>query len=140
MDCNSLKVISHRLAVAGAAAVLSCAAEARLPSERLLEAIRQVETEDGRTSANVYQLRAIAVYDVNRIYGTGYRYADVFDRHVARRIVRKYLDYWSEVYRSETGRYPTDEVLARIHHGGPRGWCRKLTEKYWQRIVRVLEK
>ena len=36
----------------------------------------------------------------------------------------------------ETGKKPTDEVLARIWNGGPRGWKKKSTRKYW--LARVL--
>ena len=36
------------------------------------------------------------------------------------------------------GRPVTQEDIARIHNGGPNGYKKKSTEKYWQKVKKVL--
>ena len=50
-----------------------------------------------------------------------------------------YLRHYGEVYKKETGKDPTVEVLARIHNGGPRGWKKEATRSYWARVERRLK-
>ena len=102
----------------------------------LFSAIAQVESCNGQTSKNVYQITRQYVDDVNRILmgNETYTYDDVNDRERSERMMEIYLAHYCVKYKDETGRFPTWETIARIHNGGPRGWCKYATKKYWRRV------
>lgn len=52
----------------------------------------------------------------------------------ARFIVFAYLYRYGRAYERETKKPVTLEVLARIHNGGPDGWKKEATKKYWLKI------
>jgi len=106
----------------------------------LYRAIAQVESERGRTSDNIYQIRPIYVKDVNRIFHMRYKMKDVLDRDKAEMIMWYYWQYYGIRYQLDTGMDPTFEVLARIHNGGPEGWRRKSTLVYWTRVKNTISK
>lgn len=91
---------------------------------------------DHGKALGVLQIRVEVVKDVNRVYRTRYVHRDALDPKKSFEICRLYLSYWGRHYEKETGNKPTDEVLARIWNGGPRGWKKKSTRKYW--LTRVL--
>ena len=108
------------------------------PSDRLLDAIAQVESENGSTSPNVYQLTPAYIEDVYRITG---RLVDPNNREESRQAVREYLTHYGRIYMKTSGhKKPNDEVFARIHNGGPNGWRKQATAKYWKKIKQVLTK
>ena len=101
----------------------------------LFAAIAQVESDNGKTSKNVYQLTRIYVDDVNRISkDEAFLYEDRNDRCKAERMMCIYWTYYGKRYLDQTGRTPTWETLARIHNGGPDGWKKYGTKKYWRRV------
>ena len=104
----------------------------------LLIAIRVVESTDGldvRADGNNYQITRVCVEDVNRIYGTRYRYpADVRDEETAQNIAFLYLAYYADVYRREHGRVPSKDTLARIYNRGYRGAMRGEGAKYAAKV------
>ena len=102
----------------------------------LLIAIRGVESTNGLTSGNQLQISDICVADVNRIYKTSYAPIDVYDREKSKEIAELYLMYWGEEYRRKTGRPPDYEIYARIWNGGPNGWKKPSTLKYWKKVRR----
>jgi len=114
----------------------------------LYAAISQVESDRGATSANVYQIRDIYIADVNRICermcklsGTAFRpfpSEAKFDRRASERMMAIYWQHWGMEYEKKTGECVTYEVLARIHNGGPIGWKKRETRRYWQRVLEVL--
>ena len=113
-----------------------------LPLAPLYFAIAQVESDNGLTSANVYQLSKAYVHDVNYVAVRRYSFRDD-DRYIrwkAEAMMCEYLAYYGEEYRHRTGNLPTYEVLARIHNGGPNGWRKPSTLKYWAKVKRELEK
>lgn len=108
-------------------------------SDRLLDAIERVESMDGRSSSNLYQMQRVYYRDWCRIYGhrfteDGYAAAST-SRYTSRRIIREWWAYW--VWR---GRPCTEEGLARMHNGGPNGPYKKSTYRYWIRVKRELDK
>lgn len=109
------------------------------PTERqLLDALAEVESSRGATSANVYQLRSIYVRDCNRIAartGDARRWtsADRFDKSKAESMMRVYWSFYA-------GRGASAERRARIHNGGPDGASKRATERYWRRVQRALER
>ena len=122
-----------------AAAHLSFMAYAtRTPSERLLDAIRQVESSggkytvgDGGKAVGAYQLHKIYVDDVNRIAKTKYTYIDRMNEAKSRQMVRLYLAHY--------GKGLTLLDMARIHNGGPRGHKKDSTIGYAFKIERAMK-
>lgn len=104
----------------------------------LLRALAMVESDDGVTSRNVYQIERIYIEDVNRIEDADYRWEDVYSRERSEEMVRAYLAYYGARYERITGRTPTEEVYARIHNGGPDGWRKRATVRYWRKVRRYL--
>ena len=105
----------------------------------LFAALAQVESNNGKTSQNIYQITERFVDDVNRISTEEkFVYSDRYDRKRSERMMEIYLTHYCIKYTNETGRLPTWETMARIHNGGPRGWSKYATKKYWRRVKRLL--
>lgn len=118
----------------------------------LYAAIAQVESDRGATSANVYQLKTLYVADVNRIVrgwnrnagASGvtpfpiFTAADRMNEAASREMMALYWTHYGRVYAAQTGRPVTYEVLARIHNGGPNGWKKRSTLRYWARVKDVM--
>lgn len=99
----------------------------------------------GRYDAvGLYQLHIEYVEDVKAIVkrlklpGKKFIYADRKDPDKSRQMVKFYLFHYGSAYMAKTGKMPTIEVLARIHNGGPKGYAKKATEKYWMKVKAVL--
>ena len=109
----------------------------------LFAAIAEVESENGKTSNNVYQLTISYVVDVNSIRinkgQSWFYFIDRVDRAKSKRMMLTYWRHYGEQYRRTTGKTPTAEVLARIHNGGPDGWKNPATHKYWQKVKAVMD-
>ena len=119
--------------------VLLMGADAVAQSDRLLDAIEQVES-GGRTNVVGDNGKAIGPMQIHRVYwqdavehdpSIGGCYAECKDPTYARRIVRAYMDRYAPKGAS-------DEVLARIHNGGPKGHRKDATVKYWVKVRRRL--
>ena len=119
-------------------------------SEKLLDAIAMQESKNNPNAKGdkrkgkymaigAYQLWDIYVQDVNRFAKTTYTSADRWNPEISREIVRKYLTHYGKRYERLTGKKATDEVLARIHNGGPNGFEKSATDKYWNEIQRYLK-
>lgn len=102
----------------------------------LLIAINAVESHNGLTSDNQLQIREICIEDVNRIYGTTYNMSDVYDLETSKEIAVLYLKYWGKKAKPN----PDYETLARIWNGGPNGWKKQSTKKYWKKVKKELYK
>lgn len=100
----------------------------------LLLALRAVESSNGTASRNQYQIREICVSDVNRLYGTRYTMNDAYDNKKSREMAILYLTYWGNRYMQTQHKVPTYETYARIWNGGPNGWKKRCTEKYWNKV------
>lgn len=108
---------------------------------RLLAAIKQVES-GGDANAIGDQGKALGVYQIWESYwrdavayvpSIGGCYQDCKDPKYAEFVVRAYLAR----YAPKRGTV-TLEMLARIHNGGPRGYLKPATLKYWLKIQKVL--
>jgi hypothetical protein len=105
--------------------------------ERLLDAIAQVESRgehnavgDGGRAVGMYQIHRKYWQDGTRILGVDWQYRDASDPVKARRVVRAYLCHY--------GRNRTLLEMARIHNGGPKGYCKPATREYAKKIEAVL--
>lgn len=111
----------------------------------VLDAIALVESGnedfvigDGGNAFGAYQIHESVVAEINGFYGFTYEHADMFDGRKARIVAAKYLLFWGRAYYERTGHKPTPEVWARIFNGGPRGYQKASTLKYWRKVERVL--
>ena len=79
------------------------------------------------------QIRQPVCDDINRRFNTKHRAEDCLgDRNLSIEICKKYLSMWGD-------EKSTDEKLARIWNGGPKGFNKKSTEVYWAKVQKVLE-
>ena len=78
------------------------------------------------------QIRPIMVRDVNRIIGTSYTHQQVTNRATATFIANAYLSHY--------GKNLSDESLARLWQGGPRGAKKSSTRAYARRVMRELDR
>ena len=84
----------------------------------------------GSGAYGMYQIRMPYLSDANDAMGTDYTLDDMLDPEKAEQVVKAYLVRWGSKFAERHGRNPTDEELARIHNGGPRGAERNSTLKY----------
>lgn len=108
--------------------------------EKLLDAIRKVESQNGKYlegkngEMGPYQMKKIVIDDVNNILGKSvYKYEDAYNEEKAREICRLYMEYWSR----KAGCFNI-ETMARIWNGGPKGYKKESTLKYWNNIRSIL--
>jgi len=87
--------------------------------------------DQGR-SIGCLQITEACVRDVNRIYGTTFKWPDdCFNRYLSQRICTLYLAHYG-------GEKATDQTLARIWNSGPNGHKKAVSLKYWRKIKRHL--
>ena len=87
---------------------------------------------DNGASYGLLQIQRAVVEDVNRIYGTSYAHLDAFTPTLAKEICELYLEHY--IAKERTGVEPTYENAARVWNGGPGGWTKKSTDKYWLKV------
>jgi soluble lytic murein transglycosylase-like protein len=104
----------------------------------LLSALIQIES-NGNDHARgrhgelgALQIKPILVRDVNRIMGTSYTHSQVTNRATATFIANAYLSHY--------GKNLSDESLARLWQGGPRGAKKSSTRAYARRVMRELDR
>jgi hypothetical protein len=103
----------------------------------LLSALIQIESggndlAKGRHGElGALQIKPIMVRDVNRFAHTTYAHGQVTNRQVSIAIARAYLAHYG-------GGNLSDESLARIWQGGPKGHHRQATRAYARRVMRKL--
>ena len=114
--------------------------------DHLLEAMIQVESRGvensvgdkhlGKPSIGVLQIRPIMVREVNRIlkkHKIKKKYS-MDDRYN-----REYSIEMFYIWRFYHHPKASDEVVARCWNGGPRGWKRKSTKHYWNKVQKEIE-
>jgi hypothetical protein len=89
---------------------------------------------DGGRALGILQIHAAAWKDGCAEMKVDWSYDTATNALRSRAVCHAYLMRYGRAYERETGRQATPEVLARIWNGGPRGWKRKGTEAYWQRV------
>ena len=85
------------------------------------------------------QVWKVVVDDVNRVYKTDYKHEDMFDRAKSVDVCKKYLLHYGKVYKKQTGKPITAEVLARIWNSGPNGWQKPCSVPYWNKVKKTLK-
>ena len=108
----------------------------------LLHAIHMVETGgrlgpikgDGGAALGPLQIHRACWQDAN-LPG---KYEDVADLAYAKRVFAAYMARYAT--ESRLGRPVTDEDRARIWNGGPNGYKKRATLKYWEKVRKVMNK
>lgn len=94
---------------------------------------------DGGKAVGILQIHPVVVEDVNRIYQTKYTEKDRLNKAKSMSICRLYLKYYGTRYQLKTGKKADIEVLSRIWNGGPDGWKKQSTIKYWEKVKGLYE-
>lgn len=76
---------------------------------------------DNGKAIGILQIQWKYVVDVNTKFGTNYSHEDMQDPEIAKQVTRLYLGYWGYHLYSK-GIEVNDEVLCRLHNGGPNGY------------------
>ena len=110
---------------------------------RVLQSIRIVESNnipsavgDGGNAIGVYQIWESYWKDATEFCNLGGKYRDCFVPEYADRIVRCYMKRYATPRR--LGREATMQDIARIHNGGPNGYKKQATLKYWEKVEKIL--
>ena len=105
----------------------------------LYAAMRWVESNDNPSAVGdngnaigCYQIWENYWIDATEFSGIGGSYSDCFDCQYAHDIVVAYMNRYATENR--LGRPVTFEDVARIHNGGPNGYKRESTKKYWKKV------
>jgi len=112
--------------------------------DELMDALIIVESNgndnavgDNGRALGCLQIWKVVVDDVNRVSKKKYTHADAYDRRKAREICEIYLRHYGN-HAAKNGVNVTDEVLARIWNGGPKGYIKDSTKPYWKKVQAVL--
>lgn len=88
----------------------------------------------GEDARGCLQIRACVIKDVNRIYGTRFAHNDAYKPAKAKAICLLYLLHYCKPGQR------TYERMSRTFNGGPNGYRKQSTLKYWQKVKRELNK
>ena len=115
--------------------------------QNMLDGIAEVESlsglltnGDNGNAIGHLQIWKITVDDVNRVYKTSYTYQDRNSVQKSEEIFIKYLSFWGKQYHKNTGCDPDEEIYSRIWNGGPKGYRKKSTFKYWHKYKAAKQK
>ena len=122
------------LALAVALAGLNARSAEDIDYAALFKAIRQVESDCGKTSANAYQITVAYLADLERITGDTWDYNEVTRSEAKSELAMR--TYWAYYSRSLHGRPVTAKWLAQVHRVGLRGITTRkwVAEAYWKRV------
>lgn len=112
--------------------------------EALLDALIQVESNgnddavgDNGNAIGCLQIWKIYWQDATEFSKIGGSYKDCFNRDYAKKVVNAYMIRYAKEAWTCPSKFDAEKV-SRIHNGGPRGYKKKATLKYWEKVKRVL--
>ena len=82
------------------------------------------------------QIWKSVVDDVNKYSKVKYTYADRYDKVKSYEMFKLYIGHYATEKR--LGRKPTNEDMARIWNGGPNGYKKTSTIKYWNKVKKYI--
>lgn len=82
------------------------------------------------------QMHKAYVQDAAEYAGEDWVHEDAFDRETSIDIFIAYASRYATEER--IGRPVTVQDIARIHNGGPDGWKKSSTEKYWNKVKSIM--
>lgn len=94
---------------------------------------------DKGRALGILQIWDVVIEDVRRITRrSDLIHTDAYDVQTAQFICVVYLTHYGKHYESTTGKTCTYEVLARMWNGGPYGYTKQSTDRYWIKVMRSL--
>ena len=114
--------------------------------QELVDALIIVES-NGNDNAIGDNGKAIGCLQIWEIYHTdaversriGGSYKDCFNRDYAIKVFDAYMKRYAREAWTNPAKFDAEKV-ARIHNGGPRGYKKKATQKYWKKVQIVLDR
>ena len=76
-------------------------------------------------ATGVYQITQSFLDDANRFMGTAYSLADMRTPSIAQKVKDSWHKHYAAAFAKDNHRQPTDEEMAMMHHGGPKGYLRQ---------------
>lgn len=143
---NKKKVEVKEAALRAEQEIKEAAARAKMKESQelfdLFHAIGQVESGGNvkaynrkKKAAGIVQIRPICVADCNRIVQSErWSLSDRYDPSRSFEMFKVYTTHYKNHY-GLTGQ----QAAARIWYGGPRGWKKKSTLRYWAKVKKELE-
>ena len=111
-------------------------------AQEIREVLKQVESNnnpdaigDDGCSFGVLQIRLGVIEDVNKQHGTSFIHNDAFDVGKSERIFDLYITIWTDNLENKLGREATAEDIVRIWNGGPLGYQKNSTIKYYNKYI-----
>jgi hypothetical protein len=112
--------------------------------EALLDALIQVESAgdddavgDNGNAIGCLQIWKVYWIDATEFSGIKGKYTDCYDREYAKQIVDAYMKRYAKEAWTDPKKFDA-EKCARIHNGGPKGYKKKATIKYWNKVKKEL--
>lgn len=106
-------------------------------SDDLLDAIKQVESGDDLNAIGnngelgAYQISQAYWIDACEYGGVNWDYIiNIYNDIRCRQVIR----WYSARYKANS-----DEQVARLHNGGPKGFSKCITLLYWQKVEKVMQ-
>tara|TARA_Y100000004_G_C8921556_1_gene415662 strand:- start:1019 stop:1384 length:366 start_codon:yes stop_codon:yes gene_type:complete len=93
---------------------------------------------DDLKSLGILQMQEAYVQDAAEYANKPWVHEDALDELTSIKIFRAYMERYATEER--LGRPVTFEDIARIHNGGPNGYKKKSTIKYWEKVKCLMEK
>jgi hypothetical protein len=87
---------------------------------------------DDLQSIGILQMQEAYVQDAAEYANKDWKHMDALDELTAVRIFRAYMDRYCT--KERLGREPTLQDVARIHNGGPNGYKKPSTLKFWKKV------
>lgn len=107
----------------------------------LFNAIAQVESQNGTTSRNIYQIQDVYLEDLGRIYTCHYSLSVKEDKFASEAAMFDYWHFYAHQWAKKNHtRAITYEVLARIHNCGLDGMTKVKATHYWLKVRPLLIK
>ncbi len=93
---------------------------------------------DGGKAYGILQLEPDYVKDAAKEAGQSWTHPEsAKDGATSKKIMTAYMKKYAT--KKRLGGEPTAEDIARIHNGGPKGFEKESTEKYWDKVKERLE-
>tara|TARA_R110000787_G_scaffold24829_2_gene69954 strand:- start:271 stop:627 length:357 start_codon:yes stop_codon:yes gene_type:complete len=115
-----------------------------MTTSHLILAIMLVESNanidavgDNGTAHGCFQLTKAYIQDAAEHAKENWSVDDAYSYEKSRMIFTSYMHRYATPER--LGRAVTPQDIARIHNGGPNGWKKESTEKYWKKVKDILE-
>ena len=114
-----------------------------MTTSQLILAIMLVESNadinaigDKGKAHGCFQLTKAYIQDAAEHANEDWTIEDAYSYEKSRMIFNSYMHRYATPER--LGRAVTSEDIARIHNGGPNGWKKESTKKYWEKVKDVL--